>query len=179
MLPFSTIGEKFEDIARFGAVYALITLFFILDVIPVPQPFDGLMAVPFLTITVYYWAAYRPTLLPVLAVFILGLLLDIMGGTPIGLNAILLVLLHWAISDQRAFLSAQSFLMVWLVFCVVSTGVIIVQWAITGLVNLGWASIALLWPQMLAGIVAYPMLTILLHLIHKILPSPKMPLTSR
>lgn len=179
MLPFSTISEKFDDVARYFAIYVLIALFFILDVISLPSPFDVLMIIPFLNVMIYYWAAYRPTLLPAVAIFIIGLLADIMAGTPLGLTAVLLVLVHGAISDQRAFLSGQSFLMVWLVFIVVNSAMILAQWLVTGLVNWGWSSVLSLSPQIIAGVVAFPVLFIILHLAHKILPSPKLSLTSR
>ena len=179
MLPFSTISETFDDIARYAAIYLLMAVFFVLDIIALPSPFDVLMIIPFLNIGVYYWAAYRPALIPAIAVFILGLLVDIMAGTPLGLSAVLLVLVRWAVADQRAFLSGQSFPMVWLVFIVMNTAIVLLQWLVTGLVNLGWANIMSLSPQIIAGVIAFPPLCMIFHLVHKILPSPKMSLTSR
>lgn len=179
MLPFSTISERFDGVARYVAIYALIASFFILDVIALPSPFNVLMVIPFLNVMIYYWAAYRPTLLPSPVVFIMGLLADIMAGTPLGLTAVLLVLVHWAISDQRTFLSGQSFPMVWLVFIVVNGAVVLAQWLVIGLVSWGWSSVLSLSPQVIAAVVAFPLLFIILHLAHKILPSPKLSLRSR
>lgn len=179
MLPFSTIGEKFDDILRFSAVYLIILAFFIADVIALPSPLDGLSLIPFMMITTYYWAIYRPTVLPVFVVFALGILLDIMSGMPLGFNAIILVLIHWAISDQRAFLTAQSFIVIWLAFSVIYTTIVILQWLIFGLLNFDWASLSLITPQLIAGIVSFPFVMIILHLAHKILPRANFPLTSR
>ena len=179
MLPFSSISEKFDDIARYFAVYLLIIFFFILDVVSLPSPFDVVMVIPFLNMVVYYWAAFRATLLPPVAVFVLGLVADSLVSTPLGMNAVLLVLVHWAISDQRAFISAQSFPMVWLVFILVNSAVMLSQWLVTGLIAFDWVSILALTPQIVAGASTFPILFVILHLAHKILPSPKLSLTSR
>jgi len=179
MLPFSSIGERLDDIARFSAVYFLIAIFFTAEIIALPSPFDGFRLVPFLMITVYFWAAYRPNILPPLLVFILGLLADIITGAPIGVGAIILVLMNWAISSQRAFLSAQSFPMVWLVFGMVYAVITVLQWLVFGLVQLQWSSITHIMPQYLAGLIAFPFVSIICHLANKILPNQNFTLTSR
>lgn len=179
MLPFSSIGERFDEIARFGTVYAILIFFIVIEILAFPDPFSSLQFVPFLMISVYFWALYRPNVLPPLLVFIFGLLVDVMSGLPIGVGAIILVLLNWAISEQRAFLSAQSFAMKWLVFGMVYLVIVIVQWMVLGLINFEWSSIAQIIPQFIVGMVAFPFVMIIHHLAYKILPSPNFTLTSR
>lgn len=178
MLPFSSLGETFEDVARGLGVYLIILIFFIAQIIALPSPFDVFMRVPFLLITVYFWAVYRPSFLPALVVFILGITADMITGAPIGVGAIILVTLHWAISNQRAFIAAQSFPMVWLIFAIIYAGVTIIEWLIFGLVNLGWTPMKTIVSQFISGIVAFPFLMIIYHLAHKVLPKQKFPLTS-
>ena len=179
MLPFSSIGERLDDIARFTAVYFLITIFFIAEIIALPSPFDGFKHVPFLMITVYFWAVYRPNVLPPLLVFILGLMADVITGMPIGVGAIILVLLNWAISSQRAFITAQSFAMTWLVFGIVYVGIVVMQWLIFGLIQFQWSPINHITPQFIAGIIAFPFVAGAYHLAHKMLPAANFTLTSR
>jgi len=179
MLPFSSIGERVDDIARFAAVYCLIAIFFIAEIIALPSPFDGFKLVPFLMITVYFWAAYRPNVLPPVMVFVLGLLADVITGTPIGVGAIILVLLNWAVSSQRAFLTAQSFAMVWLVFGIIYAAITVMQWLVFGLLQFQWPSVTHIMPQFLAGIIAFPCIAAIYHLAYKILPNQNFTLTSR
>lgn len=179
MLPFSSISERLEDIARYSVTYALICVFFFADVIAIPDPFDWAMAIPFLVIAIYFWSIYRPTIIPALLAFILGLMLDILSGAPFGLNAMLFVLMQWAVSDQRAFLSAQNFVMLWLVFAIIFTAITLIQWLVIGLVNLGWVSLTKAIPQIATALVAFPPIVFILHIIHRILPNMKMSLSSR
>jgi len=179
MLPFSSIHERFEDILRFAVIIMLMLCLCIADVIALPSPFDPFSHIPFMVITVFYWALYRPTFLPVIAVFVIGLFLDSLGGGPLGFNAMILVLVHWAISSQRAFLLAQPFPIIWLVFAVVSFAILTLQWLVLGLVELHWIAVAELLPKYIAGLVAFPFLALLLYFAHKVLPNKNLTLTSR
>lgn len=179
MLPFSSVGESFDSFLRFSVVYAVIILFLIAEIIILPAPFDSIKLVPFLIITIYFWAIYRPKITPPLLVFTFGLLADMISGMPIGLGAIILVLLNWAISSQRAFLSAQSFPMIWVVFGIVYLAIVMFQWFIIGLIDFEWSSMKHIVPQLIAGIIAFPFLMSLYYLIQKILPTENFTLTSR
>ncbi|MFK7840120.1 MAG: rod shape-determining protein MreD [Bdellovibrionales bacterium] len=179
MLPFSSISERFEDFARYIAAYGLVLIFFVSDVIAIPDPFNWIMSVPFLTMIVFYWSIHRPSIIPTFAAFILGLLLDILSGAPLGFNAMILLFLQWAMTDQRAFLSAQSFPMIWLIFSLVQTAIMILQWFVTGLLNFNWTALSELWSPLIIAIVTFPFIALILHFTLKILPNMKMSLSSR
>ena len=135
--------------------------------------------IPFMLIAVFYWAIYRPTIMPSIAVFVIGLLIDILGGGALGLNAIIFVLVHWGMSSQRAFLLAQPFPMIWLVFAVVSFAIITAQWLLLGLFQLQWIAIHEISPQYIGAIAAFPFLALLLYFANKLLPHKNLTLTSR
>ena len=44
-------------------------------------------------IAIYYWVIYRPDLMPGWAVFLLGLIQDLLGGGPVGVHALVFLLL--------------------------------------------------------------------------------------
>jgi len=179
MLPFSSISERLEDIARYFAVYVLLSVFFIADIIALPSPFDWGMKIPFVVIAVYFWSIYRPTIMPAIIVFIIGLFIDILSGAPFGFNAVIYVVLQWAISDQRAFLSAQSFPMIWLIFALIYTLIMALQWFVTGLLNFSWAAITNILPDIGVALITFPLIMLILHMTRKILPNTKMSLSSR
>lgn len=177
MIPFSTFGERFDFSIRVCVTYAVLFTLFLLNVITLPIPFPGAVKIPFILMAVYYWSIYRPTLIPSALVFIAGLLLDLLLHEPVGLNALILVLVHWLIVDQRSFLIGQSFLVVWFIFVLLNSALTLVEWVISGMINWQWVSFTTILPELLIGLVVFPIVCVVLHLSHKILPEPKMPLT--
>ncbi|GAB5467115.1 MAG: hypothetical protein Kilf2KO_01450 [Rhodospirillales bacterium] len=71
-------------------------------------------------IVVYFWTAHRPDLLPVWAVFGLGLLGDLLGGGPLGPATFTLLLVQAAVKSQRRHILPHSFIVQWVVFALVA-----------------------------------------------------------
>ena len=93
--------EMPQTILRFGVAYLVIFLLFFVNVQgPSLLSASGLGA-PLFLMAVYYWSAYRPTLVPLWFVFFMGLLLDLLSGAPIGLNALVLVCLLYTSPSPR------------------------------------------------------------------------------
>ena len=68
---------------------------------------------------VFYWAVFRPDLQPASGVFLVGVLQDTLGATPIGVTALTLLIVHGlALSQRRAFLG-KPFTLAWLGFFIV------------------------------------------------------------
>lgn len=87
----------------------------------------------FTTIAIYYWSIYRPDKLPYAATFILAMLLDLLTGTPLGLSALVYLLLQVILNTQRTFFHSKPFLVVWWGFSLVMPGVSLVSWIIASL----------------------------------------------
>ena len=94
----------------------------VLAVLPLGIP--GLRIVtPFLALAaVYFWSIYRPELVPVWAAFLAGLLQDLLIGSPIGLTALVLVLVRALAASQRRTVLGQSFGVEWAGFLLVAAG---------------------------------------------------------
>jgi len=91
--------------------------------------FDNLM--PFLTlIAVYYWSVFKPGLLPISAVFALGLLQDILSGGPLGMMALLLVVVRVIVLNQGRNFLERDFLFNWLVFVLMAFIFGLFSWAV-------------------------------------------------
>jgi len=116
-----------------------LTLFILLiSLVPTRIPGYGGIA-PLLTlISVYYWSIYRPDLLPAIAAFLLGLLLDIGGDTPMGVNALVFLLVHGLLSSQRRFFLGKPFLMTWWAFAVVAAVACWLSWVLVSLLGGHW-----------------------------------------
>lgn len=177
MIPFSTLGERLDFIARAGLAYALMAIFFVLNVSALPYPFTGIIKIPFILITIFYWSLYRPTFLPAPLVFLCGLMFDLLSASPLGFNTIIFLITRWVIADQRSFLLGQSFIVVWLAFTVLNVVTLCLQWLVFGILQTHFVSITSIFPMIGIGAVTYPFIVLLLHISHKLLPDPRIPLT--
>lgn len=156
---------------RLTVPFILLTFLFILNVTALPLPYMGAVK-PFLVLMpVYYWAIYRPTLMPPAVCFGVGLLLDFLSGQALGVNAITFVLVQMIVRDQRRFLMAQMFVTTWAVFAFVALGVGMLQWGLYGLVNMTWTPIMPMLFSTAITVFLYPIVSILLVLAHRLLPS--------
>lgn len=86
-------------------------------------------------VAVYYWALYRPDLLPAPVAFVLGLLVDILSGVPLGVHAATFCLAHGVLCVQRRFLVGKSFAINWSGFACVAAGVFGLVWLLTSLLH--------------------------------------------
>lgn len=108
--------------------FALSICLVVLGVVPLPIPGYGLVTPAFGLMAVYYWAIHRPDLLPAVAVFVLGLLEDILSGAPTGLNTLVLLLVYAAMRNQRRPFLGKPFAVMWFGFFVVAPAAIFAHW---------------------------------------------------
>jgi rod shape-determining protein MreD len=71
-------------------------------------------------VSIYHWTIYRPNLLPVFTVFILGLMQDFLMGTPVGVNVLVFLTVYGIVLSQRRFFAEKSFIFYWFGFAVIS-----------------------------------------------------------
>jgi rod shape-determining protein MreD len=170
---FSTGSERAEAGIRFVAPYGLMAVLLFFSIVSFTYPVAGAIKAPLLLMAIYYWAIFRPTLIPAWLVFAVGIFVDLMSGTDaVGASALVFVVVQWIVSDQRRYLMGQSFLMIWIGFILVSGVAGIAQWFVIGLLT-GWQPLKPLGFTILLGIALFPLISLLLHLTHKILPEPQ------
>lgn len=121
-------------VGRWGLALAVILALIMLSVIPFHIAYLGEIRPVFMLMAVYYWTILRPS--SPLAVFALGLVLDLLSSYPLGMNAMVLVAVQALTAHNRKFLLGQSFLVIWAGFALVALGVAVVQWGLFSLFNL-------------------------------------------
>jgi len=119
---------------------------------------------------VYYWGLHRADLLPAPAIFLIGILQDILSGGPLGVNALIFLAVYGICVTQRRFFYGKSFFVVWWGFMMVALGVAVAEWLIACL--LGGVLLA---PEpalfeCAMNISAYPLLGWLFVQVHRTLP---------
>lgn len=163
--------KGFENAARLTVPLAFLAVLFLFSVTALPWSVTGTVKPQLVLIALYYWSIYRPTLVPPYLCFGLGLMIDIISGLPLGMNAVILTLVQWVVRDQRQFLMAQAYMTLWAIFALVCFCALFLAWGMFGLIESGWPSIT---PTVISGalsVLLFPVVTFFLVLIHKILPT--------
>ena len=113
-----------------------VLVFLLVQAIPWRLP-EFAAVVPLLPLVgVYYWAVYRPELLPASVAFGLGLINDIIVGGPLGVSSLVFLMVQGMTASQRRFFHGKSFLVVWCGFGLVAAGAILLQWILVSIVRL-------------------------------------------
>ena len=158
---------------RLSLAQAVIILFMLLPIVSFSLPHAGDFKPFFLLMAVYYWAVYRPTVMPVAYTFVLALIMDLLADLPMGLNALIMIGLQILIQRSRVFLMGQSYVTVWLGFAIVAVCYAFALWLAASLFSLHFYPPMPLAPSMIAAlfsILLFPLASLLLHSIHKVLP---------
>lgn len=75
--------------------FLMTLLFALISVVPLNLPGFAVVTPAFALMAVFHWTVYRPDLMPLGAIFLIGLLLDLLNGTPyVGLSALMLLLVR-------------------------------------------------------------------------------------
>jgi rod shape-determining protein MreD len=141
-----------------------------LDLLPITSPAPG-SAFPSLTlIVVYYWMLHRPDLLTALDLFCLGLLADLVGGTPPGCTSlVLLALRRFVVAPQRLLFSG-SFFAGWAGLVATAAVVAALRWGLAALVYETFFPVGTLIVETALAVTLYPVLAVLLGALSKTLP---------
>jgi rod shape-determining protein MreD len=89
----------------------------------------GLFATPaFALIPVFFWATYKPDLLPIPAVFLAGLLQDLVTAGPLGLWAVIFLITYSVTIWQSEQIEGQPLRVQWLGFAATTAVALIAGW---------------------------------------------------
>lgn len=115
--------------ARFLPV-ATTLLAAVISVLPLQIPGYPALTPVFTLMAAYHWTIYRPDLLPPLALFAIGLIEDLLAGSPIGVNALLLLLTRVAVLGYRRFFVNRNFPFVWTGFTLLTALAMLGLWGV-------------------------------------------------
>jgi rod shape-determining protein MreD len=133
-----------------------------LTAVPYGIPFLGPVTPFFALIAIFYWSIHRPEQIPAVAIFMVGVLQDLITGGPPGSIALLLLLVHALAVSQQRILLGQSYLVEWAGFALVALGAAAVGWLLACVYN---TALILPWHflvQALLTVALYPAATTVL-----------------
>lgn len=138
------------------------------SVVPLNLPGFAVVMPAFALMAVFHWTVYRPDLLPLSAVFVLGLLVDLLNGTPyVGLSALVLLLARSAVFGQRRLFINQPFAIVWLGFFVLTAGAFALLWALVSLLHGAILDLRPFVFEAVLTVACYPVASYLLARVHR------------
>lgn len=170
-LPFEFVGWAMRLLLAQGTII----VFLMLNVVSFSMPHAGDFKPFFLLMAVYYWAIYRPTLMPVFYTFILGLVMDLISGLPVGLTALIMVALQTMVQKSRLFLMGQPYTTVWIGFSVVAIAHCACLWLVLSLLH-GFMPFTPTLVAAILSILLFPVASLILLGVHRLLPVASDPL---
>lgn len=123
-----TATQRLDLWVRQSTPMALTTVLAVLSVVTVGLPGYAAVVPGYTAMATFYWAIFRPDLQPPIALFLIGLLQDTLTGTPFGLTAVSLLVLHALALSQRKALVTKPFLLTWVGFIVIQFPVACFAW---------------------------------------------------
>ncbi len=129
-----TLWTRLDATARHLSPFALTILVVMLAMVPLRVPNLAPIMPALGLIAVYFWLVHHPDLMPAWAVFVIGLVQDLLRGGPLGVGVFVLLAVYAALAGQRRFLGRATFLLVWLAFLPIAAGAFLLSWGLNSLI---------------------------------------------
>jgi rod shape-determining protein MreD len=155
--------QKFGESARSAAPFLFALFLTLLGVVPLQISNYGQIAPPLALLAVFFWGVYRPELLPPLAVAVLGLLLDILSGAPLGQFMLIFLLVQGSLVTQRQLFLAHNFFILWWGFAVTAALAGVLVWLISSLSLKNILPIHDIAVQAIIAVALFPVVAALCH----------------
>ena len=131
-----TATQRVDLWLRHATPIALTVLLAVLSVVPIGVPGYATVVPAYTAMAAFYWAVFRPDLQPPFALFLVGVLQDVLAATPLGITALSLMVVHGlALSQRRAFLG-KPFVLAWLGFVLIHALAAFVVWLLSSILVL-------------------------------------------
>jgi len=121
----------------------------------------------FCAISIYYWSIYQNPKLPYYSIFGLSMLLDLLTGIPLGLSALIYLLVKAILNSQRTFFMGKPFWIVWVGFTLVMVGISVFGWTISSLYFSKFVAPLPFLIQCVLTILLYPVISFFLSILNR------------
>lgn len=107
----------------------------LLDLLWIPIPGFNAVIPAFPVMAVFCWSIWRPQLMPYVAVFLAGLVEDLVRGTPLGAASLSLLAVQGFVWAQQRMLRYRSFDVLWFGFAMAALLAAVATWIAISLAN--------------------------------------------
>lgn len=171
--PRLTLGRRLDIAARHAFPASTTILLMLVTQAPFALPGQAALLVAVTLAAVWFWSVFRPTAMPPLLVFVLGLLMDLLGYQPLGVGVLTLLLTHGIAGRWRRMLAQQSFATLWFAFAVLGTVVALLIWGLTALLRFRLLPLSPALFQVVLNAALYPAIAIPLGMAHRSIANPE------
>ena len=167
---FAVIG----DMIRIGIVYLFLAGLVLLFMSNWVIPYFNILKPEILLTAVFYWALYRPGMMPSWAIFCAGLMLDAMNpGLPFGTHAFGYLLVAGIVRSKRRMLMAQPFIMIWVAFVAAVAVNMTVTWIASELLTSQSLNMRTLGLNAFMSVLCFPVVMPIFVFLHRFLPASR------
>jgi rod shape-determining protein MreD len=131
----ATVLQRMDGAARKLVPFGVTLVLMLFSLTPTYIPGLSHITPLYALMAVYFWSIYRPDLLGYGPTFAIGILEDLLAGTPLGSGALILLLCQRLVFSQQKFFNNKPFGVVWLAFALVAAGASLLRWLCVGLVE--------------------------------------------
>jgi rod shape-determining protein MreD len=170
--PRPTFWRQLDAAARVCFPASITALMLLLLAAPLGLPGQAELQIAVALSCVFFWSLFRPASMTPPMVFMIGLLADLLGDAPPGLNVLVLLAVHGLALRWRTSLARRGFLLVWLVFVAVAYLAAMSGWALTSLINFSLLAPAPALFQAVLSAGIYPAMAVLFIRAHRSLADP-------
>lgn len=152
------LWQKLDQMARNITPFGLTLALVIFSAVPLRIPGYAPIAPVMALMSIYHWAIYRPNLMPLSAIFILGLMQDLLVGTPLGLYILVFLTVYGLALSQRRFFAGKSFFIYWLGFAIIAFAAAVESWVLASAWNLALLDFKAVFFQYLLSLGIFPII---------------------
>lgn len=178
MIQAGRLWSYIQRSLRLGVPHTLLLMLYCAELAPVGFPGGNTLKPFFFIMGLYYWAVFRPTLIPPFYLFLLGVGMDFLTLMPAGSHAAIYLLIYWFVRMQRRYLMGQPFSIIYSGFILAA---IVYAFLIWGVSALYYMQLISPWPlliYLLFSVLLFPFMIFVFVLTHRILPDTRAPVLS-
>jgi rod shape-determining protein MreD len=151
------LWQRIETGLRSALPFALTLLLTVLSTVPLGPPRLGPVMPALPVVAVFYWAVYRPDLMPYSATFAIGVVYDSLTGAPMGLSSLVLLTLQGLAGTQRKFFHGKTLAVAWAGFALLAAAAALLAWLLAALYHLYAVPVRALLFQTALTVAVYPL----------------------
>ncbi len=163
----NSFWQQLEQLSLKLTPAVLTTFMVLLTTVPFRLPGINEIMPSFLFINIYYWGVFYPGILPYGFLFVLGLLQDTLGGTPLGVCSLVNLVAAFLLTTERRVLGKMLFGSVWFGFAVFLCFATLLQWGVMSIYFAKLLPIRSHLLQYCTTCLAYPLMHIVLTWVYR------------
>ena len=152
-----SIWQRLDVMTRRSTPVMLTLILVVLNQVPFHIPWFAEVMPLLPLIAIYHWTVYRADLLPPYAVFIVGILQDLLTGAPLGLHAVVYLGVYGTVLSQQGFFSCRAFFTVWLGFGLIAAAASAAGWVLVSAWNVALLEARAVFYQYLLTVGVFPL----------------------